>query len=414
MKKLLLFFVLIVCAIHQVRADLVEGKCGDNVYYLWNSDTGELIIKGSGPMFDFDQFDRAPWYGFSRSLKSLVIEYGITHIGDNAFWGCFTFEGHLTLPLSIKSIGDNAFDGCCYFTGLSMGPSIVSIGNHAFNSCSRLEGNLILPECLESIGDGAFNGCSKFTGDLVIPNSVKSIGDNAFCGCLELTGGLYLGESLQSIGEHAFSALNFTGNLYLPKNLKTIGRNAFDGCDGFVGEVVVPVAVSEIDDNTFRSCTGITGVVILGQINRIGNSAFNHCDALTKFVCYTITPPDATDYHVFDNMPLKTVYVPAESVDLYKSALVWKNFEILPIEGAGINDVKGVDVKVFVKDGCLHVDSGESLVLSVSLWSMNGVEVHASNHSTNRVLMDVSVVNCGTYIIQVKTTCGVLYYKVVL
>ena len=398
----------------QLYADVIEGKCGDNVIYKWNTDNGNLVISGNGPMDDYDYIDQRPWHGPSPSnFTSIVIEHGVTHIGDRAFSGFYGFGGVLDLPSSVTSIGDEAFSGCSYLTQLVLSPLVVTIGDRAFNSCWSLEGKLVLPDCLETIGDGAFNGCKKLSGDLVIPNSVKSIGNSAFSGCAELTGRLLLGSSLETIGEYAFSALNFTGNLVIPESVTSIGRSAFEGCKLLVGEVDVPEGVTTIESTVFRDCSGITGVTLRGQVTHIRNSAFNRCSALKNFVCYATTPPDASEYYVFDNIPLQTVYVPAESVELYKSAWVWKNFEILPIPGSGIEGA-WVDEKVrcAVWGNRLMVSSNDECLRQIALVGVNGVEVLSCEVNSSSADLDIASLPSGIYLVKVLTSAGEYCQKI--
>lgn len=415
MKKCIFILLALLGLTQQLNADVIEGQCGDGVIYQWNTETGKIVISGHGPMYDYNSIDERPWHGPSPSLfKSIVIEQGVTHIGDRAFWGFYGFD-HLTLPMSVTSIGDEAFYACNYLTTLVMSSSVVSIGDYAFASCSGLDCELVLSDCLETIGEGAFTGCKKLKGDLLIPNSVKTIGNNAFSGCEGFTGALYLGTSLETIGEHAFSGgLNFTGNLVIPETVATIGRSTFDGCKYLTGEVVVPKGVTTIEDCVFRDCSGITGITLLGQVTHIRNSAFSRCSSLVNFVSYATTPPDATEYFVFDKIPLKTVYVPAESVDLYKTAGVWKDFEILPIGGSSIeNTLGGNKVCVSLQNGKLMIKAKNGHLKSVALVGVNGVEVFSDKSVSSSVEWDMSSVPSGIYLVSVVTNAGKCCRKVV-
>ncbi|MBR5118792.1 MAG: leucine-rich repeat protein [Muribaculaceae bacterium] len=41
-----------------------------------------------------------------------IIPKGTSVIADNAFYGCTSLSGHLTIPDSVTWIGEYAFDGC--------------------------------------------------------------------------------------------------------------------------------------------------------------------------------------------------------------------------------------------------------------------------------------------------------------
>lgn len=80
----------------------------------WNfeSGSGTLTINGSGPMADYSPTD-SPWSGLRQLIRSVVIEEGVTTVGDYAFYGC-TSLGTLVIPYSVIYIGENAIEGKVY------------------------------------------------------------------------------------------------------------------------------------------------------------------------------------------------------------------------------------------------------------------------------------------------------------
>ena len=84
-----------------------SGKCGDNVYYSL-SDDGVLTISGSGDMTNYG-YDESPFCK-TPSIKSVVIENGVTSIGYCTFHDCTNLE-NITIPNTVVSIGSLAFSG---------------------------------------------------------------------------------------------------------------------------------------------------------------------------------------------------------------------------------------------------------------------------------------------------------------
>ncbi len=266
---------------------VASGYCGgegDGTNLEWELDKdGVLTISGEGEMADY--WEATPqWMEYADSMKSLVIEEGVTTVGNSAFRYCSGFTGNLVIPDSVETIGEFAFADCTGFDGnLVIGNNVTDIGREAFARCNGFRGTLTLGLRVESIGSHAFTGCDGFTEDLVIPNSVKTIGNYAFCACTGFNGDLIIGNSVTSIGGSAFRYCSgFTGNLVIPDSVETIGEFAFADCTGFDGDLVIGNNVTDIGREAFARCTGFKGTLTLGlRVESIGNNAFTGCNGFT-------------------------------------------------------------------------------------------------------------------------------------
>ena len=86
------------------------GYCGENLFWTLDND-GVLTVSGTGEMYDFDSASSEhpyPWTGLTSSVKTLVLEPGVTSIGAYAFSGC-TQMTSAVLPASLTVIGTYAF-----------------------------------------------------------------------------------------------------------------------------------------------------------------------------------------------------------------------------------------------------------------------------------------------------------------
>ena len=262
-----------------------DKKCGDNLYW-YVDDENTLTIFGTGAMYDYNYYGSniSPWKNLGTAPTSLLLEEGVTHIGNYAFYECSGFTGSLTIPNSVTTIGNYAFYECSGFTGsLTIPNSVTSIGNSAFFQCSGFTGSLTIPNSVTTIGDWAFYQCSGFTGDLTIPNSVTTIGNRAFYYCSGFTGSLTIPNSVTSIGEYAFyQCSGFTGSLTIPNSVTSIGNSAFYYCEGFTGSLTIPNSVTTIGDDAFRNCSGFNGSLTIGNsVTTIGDYAFYNCVGFT-------------------------------------------------------------------------------------------------------------------------------------
>ena len=102
----------------------------------WSLENGVLTISGTGPMEDYDTAPR-PWYEDRNNITEVIIENGVTGIGNAAFCDCHFLTG-VTIPNSVTRIGDEAFRGCFTLTAVTIPDSVTSIGTAAFLYCDGL------------------------------------------------------------------------------------------------------------------------------------------------------------------------------------------------------------------------------------------------------------------------------------
>ena len=197
----------------------------DNLTWTLDAD-GTLNISGMGAMKDYGyDSNRNPVYKNSN-VKKVVIEDGVTSIGESAFFYCSSLTS-ITIPDSVTSIGDYAFFNCSSLTSITIPDSVTSIGESAFYGCSSLT-SITIPDGVTSIGNTAFSYCSSLTS-ITIPDSVTSIGDYAFRNCSSLTS-ITIPNSVTSIGNNTFRLCKSLTIITIPDSVTSIGESAFDNC----------------------------------------------------------------------------------------------------------------------------------------------------------------------------------------
>ena len=223
-------------------AEVASGTCGDNV--TWTLDTdGLLIISGTGPMKDYyhstewgayTDSDPVPWANYRAQIKSVVIENGVTTVGDQAFLRCGEMTS-ISLPNTITGIGDYAFRRCSKLQDFTMPESITSIGREAFSMCNALV-HVVLPAGMTEVPQTTINSCSNLTS-ITIPDSITMLGPGAFTSNPLLSSVTFHG-ALTEIGTYAFSGAA------LPSLILTVsGKDAEIGSTAFnrvpAGAVVI-------------------------------------------------------------------------------------------------------------------------------------------------------------------------------
>lgn len=153
-------------------------------------------------------------------------------------------------------------------------------------------------DCVTSIGQSAFARCSTITS-VTIPNSVTTIGDGAFSECSALT------------------------SVTIPNSVTRIYEGAFEACTSLTS-VIIGNSVTTIDGFVFWSCTSLTSITIPNSVTSIGDAVFSECSALTGVTVLATTPPTLGSDVFYDtnNCP---IYVPAESLETYKTANIWSS-----------------------------------------------------------------------------------------
>ena len=129
--------------------------------------------------------------------------------------------------------------------------------------------------------------------------------------------------------------------VYRGKTYRIVGivQSAFAEFTSLI-TVSIPNTVTSIGIGAFANCTNLSKILIPSSVDTIGSAAFGYCTSLKEVTCLATIPPTCGDlvlgeYEIFygvnvANIPL---YVPAESIELYKKADHWKDFgQILPIE----------------------------------------------------------------------------------
>ena len=154
----------------ELEAPPTSGTCGENV--TWNLENGTLTISGTGDMKDYFAAVVNPPY-IALTFDTVVIEDGVTSIGNAAFISYDHQLQNVTIPDSVTRIGANAFAGCDKLTAIDIPNSVTCIDTGAFEGCGGLT-EVTIPDSVTEISSGAFDDCKNLE-TIIIPESVTKM-----------------------------------------------------------------------------------------------------------------------------------------------------------------------------------------------------------------------------------------------
>ena len=287
---------------HFGKENILTGECGEHAYFSLNLDTNTLTISGSGAMYSYEN-DYTPWDEYEFDIFTIVVESGITAIGDRAFESCTVND--VTIANTVTSIGNYAFSGCENLSAVEIPNSVAYIGFGAFAYCKGLT-SVEIPAGITEIEKYTFMNCKNLQS-ITIPASVSAIGEYAFDGCTALETVNFTGtgeqwddmpigaynEPLLAVKPQCFGTCganltyrldHITGTLYIE------GTGAMDNFTSTsmpwyafkekILKVNVANGVTTIGENSFWNCKTIEDVTLGNTVQSIGKYAFGGCDKL--------------------------------------------------------------------------------------------------------------------------------------
>lgn len=331
-----------------------------------------------------NQIGRRMFHG-ATSLRSVTMSEGVTKIGDEAFEGCTGLQ-NMTIADHVTMIGEDAFSGCSGLTEMIIGDGVETIGTRAFKDCSNLR-KITFGKNIKEMSNVLLYGCTKL--DTVVWNVIHFPDFNdgtatifyykpsatLYVDLREKIVSFTLGESVEYIPAFLCYKMKKLNTIAFPQSVDSIGRSAFSECSGLT-QLQIGKGVKYLGEYAFAGCSNITEADIPSSVKFIEGGAFDDCSQLRAIYEHATTPP-TMDRWAFNSTPkYKVLYVPAASVNTYKNANPWYNFdyiEPMPPDHEGIEEViangKLADKQKVLIDGQLYILRGEKI------YTMQGQEV---------------------------------------
>ena len=271
-RKNIVLGVVAVCILSVTSMSILVGsilhhKCGDHLKWAYNESSATLTISGIGEMRNYYYLDDVPWKENRESIQTVILENGVTSIGDRAFDDCNSMIS-VSIPNSVETIGYAAFCGCDSLTSIRIPDSVITLGDSVFCNCRSLS-SITIPDSVISIGNSLFMRCDSLTS-VTIPASVSEFSSDMFYGCGGLT---------EIIVDENNKFLASLDGVLFSKDMTSLFQ--YPACK--IGDTYsIPEGVAEIFDVAFYFCNNLTSVTIPDSVTHIGNKAFEGCNNLTN------------------------------------------------------------------------------------------------------------------------------------
>ena len=373
-------------SISEIDATVFE-EC-TSLYRVIFDDTSNLKVIQGGYAENDDTYYGL--FANCKSLKYVFIPSSVTEIQPCAFYGCenlttveFGKNSKLTKIAggyslkkgnSYKYSTFGAFQNCKSLVSITIPVSVEEIGQSAFSGCVGLKTIIFEKGCKLKKLSGGFKsmyygtstsnqiyaqlGCFKNCSSLLsveIPASVEIIESGVFLGCSSLAnvsfeegaklmefGDGNRGSTFYEVASGVFENCTSLNTIVIPESVEKIGTSTFKGCTKlesivFEGESLLKVingaqgstnynSSSEYDYGAFTGCSNLKEIYLPENLAEIGEVAFSRCIGLMDVYCKATTPPGIKT-NTFNSVPSSIrFYVPAISVEIYKTASVWKNY----------------------------------------------------------------------------------------
>lgn len=246
---------------------------GESISEVYNCDGG------NGAMADYNE-DDTPWYGDRDSISSVVIGYGVTHIGNYAFGSVYNPYQNIVFAMlssTVTSVGNCAFLNCenLATVNIEAGSALQSIGFAAFYGTGIT--SFAIPDTVTHIDYEAFRNCKSLTR-ITIPSGVTDLGASAFLGCSSLEEAIIEAE-ITEIEICTFEDCYSLRNVIISNSVRTISINAFENCYSLTS-ITIPDSVEHVLNRAFKN-TGLRSVEFKGEMTRVDGEAFENVGKYT-------------------------------------------------------------------------------------------------------------------------------------
>ena len=310
-------------------------------WWEYDDATRTLTVSGTGAMPDFNSFNDQPWKDLrEKKIKTVVIEAGVTSIGNRAFTGCDVLTS-VTLPGSgLETIGEKAFMGCEKLSSITIPKSVTTIKEQAFYSCYALGGVTVgwteagsipnLPASAFSYPKGKVLHVPTGTAEMY---RAKDEWKKFFIMDGKTAGGNF-STGLHWAYDDETKTLSITGAGEIP-DYNYPNEQPWCAFGGKAQTLTLGEGVIKIGKKAFAEFRVLPSITLPKSVATIGDRAFENCHKLTDVTVPWTDNNIPIPHEEAFGLPGLVLHVPAGTVETYKTKDVWKRFFIMDGKTAG-------------------------------------------------------------------------------
>ena len=280
----------------------VGGRTG-NVF--WQYADGVLSFAGEGAIPDFEPTDSKPWNNNAGNITRVVVNDGITAVGDEAL-AYLPALTSFTFSPDVAVLGDSVFKNCTALTEATLPGTVTGYGADLFGGCKNLEtitigeGTTALRRALIASLDTTYH-----LKTLALPASLTTLDAKVY-----ENGLLTLEAVTVADGNPAFSAVD--GVLFdrdqtelilypparsafcytVPGSVTALGGAAFAYCSGIRFLDLLGCGVTALPQGALYDMTGLRGLNLPDALTVIDDQALGFgdgCDLAALYIPSTVT-----------------------------------------------------------------------------------------------------------------------------
>ena len=271
---------------------------------------------------------RSKFFALTLALMASVSTFAYDFVFANDFhidgFGYKIISNNEPRAVELREIADCTEDvvipATVTYNGLQYIVSTVGMGGSIITNDARITiKSIFIPKTIQVVNMRALSDCPHLCS-IVVDEENPYLDSRNDCNAIVTS---------KDWGSPANTLIAGCQTTTIPNSVTEIGNYAFYRCDS-LKHMTVPNGVTTISDGAFSECSSLSSIKLPESLTQLTQQwIFSECTSLKEVFFFAKTPPYIA-YGMFRGLN-PTIFVPKESLDAYKKALYWQDFDIQAI-----------------------------------------------------------------------------------